>query len=347
MDDRRALMAAIIANPDEDTPRLALADWLQEHGNKHDQARAEFIRLQVRAATLPVGKERGKVEGAAEKLEKKHRKAWLTPMTALGDGFTPDDYIGFARGLLSYQWVTTSEYLLKNRLEPQAEALAAVGVEGLYFHNPTKKVTVLAGSPGVRWVAQILYYGADDNALAVFGQAPNMAHLSGLDLQEVGVTDKGLRAFAEKGNMPNLRKLDMNPNGALTKRKAKFSAAGILALLNSGRFPLLDKLHIEDVPAAKFGAAEFFADPALKQLTKLCLEPGCPMKLIAACPHLTNLRELRVHDTTLTNDDVDALLANPALGNLKELVLTLTARTANEKKLRERFGNGLVLDTMD
>jgi uncharacterized protein (TIGR02996 family) len=30
MDERRALMAAIITNPDEDTPRLALADWLQD-----------------------------------------------------------------------------------------------------------------------------------------------------------------------------------------------------------------------------------------------------------------------------------------------------------------------------
>src|SRR5687768_11363773 len=38
MDDRRALMAAIIANPDEDTPRLALADWLDEHGDAHDRA---------------------------------------------------------------------------------------------------------------------------------------------------------------------------------------------------------------------------------------------------------------------------------------------------------------------
>ena len=32
MDDRSALMAAIIANPDEDTPRLALADWLDAWG---------------------------------------------------------------------------------------------------------------------------------------------------------------------------------------------------------------------------------------------------------------------------------------------------------------------------
>src|SRR5215216_6655639 len=42
-----ALLAAIIAHPDEDTPRLMYADWLDENG---DPARAEFIRLQCAAA---------------------------------------------------------------------------------------------------------------------------------------------------------------------------------------------------------------------------------------------------------------------------------------------------------
>lgn len=44
----RALLAAIAAHPDEDTPRLVYADWLQENG---DDARAEFIRVQCELAT--------------------------------------------------------------------------------------------------------------------------------------------------------------------------------------------------------------------------------------------------------------------------------------------------------
>ncbi len=44
MSDRAALYAAVCANPDEDTPRLVLADWLQENG---DEKRAAFIRAQV------------------------------------------------------------------------------------------------------------------------------------------------------------------------------------------------------------------------------------------------------------------------------------------------------------
>ncbi len=45
MNDHDSLLAAILAHPDEDTPRLMFADWLQENGQS---ARAEFIRAQVR-----------------------------------------------------------------------------------------------------------------------------------------------------------------------------------------------------------------------------------------------------------------------------------------------------------
>ena len=47
-----ALEAAIVAHADEDTPRLAYADWLDEHG---DPDRAAFIRVQCRLADLPPG----------------------------------------------------------------------------------------------------------------------------------------------------------------------------------------------------------------------------------------------------------------------------------------------------
>jgi uncharacterized protein (TIGR02996 family) len=49
MTDADALLAAIIENPDEDTPRLAYADEIQET----DAERAEFIRVQVEIARRP------------------------------------------------------------------------------------------------------------------------------------------------------------------------------------------------------------------------------------------------------------------------------------------------------
>jgi uncharacterized protein (TIGR02996 family) len=41
------LLAAILDAPEEDTPRLIYADWLDEHG---DPARAEFVRVQCALA---------------------------------------------------------------------------------------------------------------------------------------------------------------------------------------------------------------------------------------------------------------------------------------------------------
>jgi uncharacterized protein (TIGR02996 family) len=47
--DWPAFLAALVAEPDEDTHRLVAADFLEEHG---DPARAAFIRIQVALAQL-------------------------------------------------------------------------------------------------------------------------------------------------------------------------------------------------------------------------------------------------------------------------------------------------------
>ena len=44
MSERDAMLAAIIANPADDLPRLVYADWLDENG---ESERAEFIRIQI------------------------------------------------------------------------------------------------------------------------------------------------------------------------------------------------------------------------------------------------------------------------------------------------------------
>ena len=47
MTDEQGLLAAIWAEPHDDTPRLVYADWLQENGRA---GRAEFIRVQCERA---------------------------------------------------------------------------------------------------------------------------------------------------------------------------------------------------------------------------------------------------------------------------------------------------------
>jgi len=49
MSMRKAFIAAIANAPDDETPRLVFADWLEDNG---DPERAEFIRLQCRLAAM-------------------------------------------------------------------------------------------------------------------------------------------------------------------------------------------------------------------------------------------------------------------------------------------------------
>lgn len=54
MTEQEPLTAAVVASPDDDLPRLVLADWLEENG---EAERAEFIRLQCRLWQVGVRKD--------------------------------------------------------------------------------------------------------------------------------------------------------------------------------------------------------------------------------------------------------------------------------------------------
>src|SRR5262245_59139867 len=77
--DEQALLAAVIAHPDEDTPRLMYADWLDEHGQP---ARPEFIRPQIEATRCPPGDSKAKaLRARVVELVKQHRKEWTDGIT--------------------------------------------------------------------------------------------------------------------------------------------------------------------------------------------------------------------------------------------------------------------------
>lgn len=77
MNEAAAMLAAIRETPDEDTPRLAYADWLDEHG---DADRAEFIRVQCAVARLPDDDPgRCHAEVRERQLLAKHAVEWTKP----------------------------------------------------------------------------------------------------------------------------------------------------------------------------------------------------------------------------------------------------------------------------
>lgn len=338
MDDRSALMAAIMANPGEDTPRLALADWLQEHGDKHDQARAEFIRFQVRAARAPQAEVK-MLEAAEGKLEKKHRAAWLKPLTALGPRFEPQDYQGFKRGTFAYAFFDTSEFLLKKHQAVLPDVLSRVGVEELCFYSPTKKLADFANAPAFRWTSGVQYPGADDAALKLFAASDTWAHLSRVEFQELVATDAGLRAFAETTKMRNLARLELSTEGGLSSKKPRFTAAGVAALVESKRLPALAELSVE-TSAPRFEIGPLFAAPGLKKLRKLTLQANCRLADVAASKHLTKLESLVLHEIEISPAEARAFVASRGLSGLKELVINARQPLDDDtyQLLRAHFG---------
>lgn len=101
-DDENALLAAVIAAPDDDLPRLVYADWLDEHGRAE---RAEFIRGQcfmARARSDPRAKPERAVWGRRVRaLAAANQSSWV--------GELPDIpgvvWGAFARGFVEFALV--------------------------------------------------------------------------------------------------------------------------------------------------------------------------------------------------------------------------------------------------
>ena len=128
MSDEDALLAAIAAHPDEDTPRLAYADWLDEY-DRH--VRAEFIRVQIERANIPEDTtspadhaRHGVLLGREVALHKEHHLELLGTLAAL----PKDALTKFHRGFVSNVDVSVHDFLAHAELIAPTRPLPAVTV---------------------------------------------------------------------------------------------------------------------------------------------------------------------------------------------------------------------------
>jgi uncharacterized protein (TIGR02996 family) len=95
--DELAFLAAIHADPGDDTPRLVYADWLQENGQPE---LAEFIRLQCADAPeidlYPIGRESARERSLERQFGVRWRGHRMDHMRRLPGGFV---FKRFHRGL--------------------------------------------------------------------------------------------------------------------------------------------------------------------------------------------------------------------------------------------------------
>lgn len=78
-----SLLRAVLADPDADKPRLAYAEHLTKSSRTSNQARAEFIRVQIELAQLPDNDPRWPtLVGREHELLGRYRTAWEKPLRA-------------------------------------------------------------------------------------------------------------------------------------------------------------------------------------------------------------------------------------------------------------------------
>jgi uncharacterized protein (TIGR02996 family) len=235
MNDRDSLLSAIIQQPEEDTPRLAFADWLDEHGEAN---RAEFIRAQHKLIGLPLkSDERVRLETRTAELLTKHRKIWAADVyRVMGSSARLGWRRGFPEGVTGY-----FEHLI-DRMDrlPKVMPLTAMRLQRDYplpslhvrdvlqpikhiiidpaetrhqLHDPSEPI-VLNAFPNVT-SCKISKRGTDKLGIRgtrTFSQRPLPASLKVLDFEGQDVKDAGVELLLGSAWIDQVRGLMLNDN---------------------------------------------------------------------------------------------------------------------------------------
>jgi uncharacterized protein (TIGR02996 family) len=298
-----ALLQACKDEPDEEAPRLVLADWLEEHGQTD---RAEFVRLQLRLARedVPAGDEAVSLARLHE-LYLRHADEWLG---ALRD---QPERCGFRRGLI--------EMRAHVRDQPPSKVVPQVGpwLETLVLDfGQQKAVKELLGS---HWLAsfssldvsRVKMAGA---MLANLGTSQAVAHLRRLCLELAPPVRPAASALAQARHLGGLKVLVFQ-DGLGDGHLQALAGTSLLANLSTLKITLASLTRKGDCALARSAHA-----PRLACLDWSHFHVGEPaLAELARSPVLSEIRDLRLQHRTCARTDVRALAQRPEWPRLERL----------------------------
>jgi uncharacterized protein (TIGR02996 family) len=198
-----ALLRAIKETPEDDAPRLILADWLEEHG---EPDRAEFIRLQCRLAQVPLGlAPPARLAKRESDLLGEHAAAWGAAFAA------PRSEVRFRRGLLHLR-LTERAFLARER-QKLAGTETWAWVESLAFphlERPAEVVTSPVLADLVSLDLAQCYLGAE--GMKALADSPHLGTLTTLKLYRNEFGLEGLQALLRAPSLARLCRLDLTWN---------------------------------------------------------------------------------------------------------------------------------------
>jgi uncharacterized protein (TIGR02996 family) len=242
MTERDALLAGVLAEPEEDTPRLVYADWLEEND---DAERGEFIRIEVELARTPPGtdeaeRRRSALHNRRTQLLKKRRQEWLQPF--LPHAREPEFERGFVHSLATSafsflqhaeRWlaitplrrVKFTTYTLMDEPVERRMAWTALLFESSQLARlreidltscglTTDDVLLFSRCPHLHQLKELhLPWNqiGTDGAIAI-ASMPQLKSLESLNLVGNGISDPGVRAIAHSCYLENLQELRISRN---------------------------------------------------------------------------------------------------------------------------------------
>jgi uncharacterized protein (TIGR02996 family) len=295
MTDRDAFLRAVAAAPDDDTPRLVFADWLDEHG---EPKRAEFIRVQCEMEQVEEFGPRWRALDARQRAIPAPHHLWAKE---LADRKVLN--VEFHRGFVDEVTVYSKRFVTE-----ADELLSLAPIRRVKFAN-------LTAARGNVPLGDLL-------------RCPALARLRGLDFANAPLPDEAVEQIAGCERLRGLRELTL-PAHHLTPAACR----AVLRSKNLEAVTDLTLAAPFDVgPDGNALVAALAAEPGFRRVARftargLGVGPAGAAALTKS-PHATGLRHLAVGgaglsaDTRLGPKGVQALAASPHLGGLTALVIT-------------------------
>jgi uncharacterized protein (TIGR02996 family) len=317
--DRDALYAAILAAPDDDTPRLVYADFLDDTGVRADGIRARFIRNQIALARAePWSAEHDRLYRATAPVEFHYRKGW----SGGSDGIVLAEGNTFTRGFLGHVTCYSKRFVADG-----AKLFAAHPVQGVKFAamNGTRgaaTATELAASPFLARLHTLQLGGraVDDAYVSAISVSPRAAGVRCLTLGDCSVSHFTVDRLGGVW-FPGLREVELwnvvyDTSGATALAKAR-----LLSALTALR--VCQGADAAGVPIRGPGAVKLAESPHLRGLTELELRNQELRKkgteAFVAAYAWPGLIRLGLRGNGILASAIPAFAANPLLRSLREI----------------------------
>jgi uncharacterized protein (TIGR02996 family) len=285
-----AFLQDIKEHPEDDTPRLVLADWLEEHGGPTEAARARLIRAQCALARLDEDDPaRAPLQEQVRQLIDAHGQQWLGPLVARVLEAT------WHRGLCRIE-LGADNFLDR---EPGAAPFWAD----------------LAQTDAYAWLDGLSLSNLRHGDLARLLALERLSTLTSLRLVACGLGPKGAERLADCPHLAGLHELDLGDN--------QIGPAGAADLARSRHLTGVRALNLWANDLGVAGVETLVGLGMLRRLRRLSLAYNAlgaeGMEVLA--PHVGHLEKLEVWSNDIGPRGVEALLASPLLDHARELDL--------------------------